>query len=48
VTKVVTDSAWRKAREWRAFGDLAIPLASLRTTSTERTDTLQVALAGDM
>ncbi len=30
------------------FGGLAVPLASLRTTSTERTDTLQVATADEM
>jgi hypothetical protein len=30
------------------FGELAIPLASLRTTSTERTDRLQVATASEM
>jgi 1-acyl-sn-glycerol-3-phosphate acyltransferase len=30
------------------FGELAIPLTSLRTTSTERTDTLQVATADEM
>ena len=30
------------------FGDVSIPLAALRTTSTERTDTLQVATANEM
>ena len=31
-----------------SFSDLSIPLASLRTTSTERTDTLQLATASEM